>query len=147
MTHGVKWKPWLYSIIGAVIGSFTLGRVFWELEPFFHNGQHQFSVSVDTWKTGDPNFGGSIIGSFAIGWNFGELELFLHFFIMADTNFLLPSTLRKLETQTLEGSVIGCFALGHVFGELELFFHFFIVADTNFLFLSTLRKPWWPFCT
>ena len=56
MTHGVKWKPWLYSIIGAVIGSFTLGRVFGELEPFFHNGQHQFSVSVDTWKTGVNNW-------------------------------------------------------------------------------------------
>ena len=25
---------------------------------FFHNGQCGYSISADTWKTGDPNFGG-----------------------------------------------------------------------------------------
>ena len=60
---------------------------------------------------------------------------------MADTNFVLPSTLRKPETQPLGGSVIGSFALGCVFGELWPFYPFSIMADTNFAFPLTLGKP------
>ena len=93
--------------------------------PIFHNGQHQFCISVNTWKMGDLNFRGSIIGSFALGHIFGELWAFFPFSIMADTNFAFPLTLAKPETQTLGGSVIGNFALGHVFGELLPFFPIF----------------------
>ena len=140
---------------GSVIGSFTLGCVFWELRPFFPfsvmadtnfafpstlrkpepqilggvsnwkfcsrmhvfraamaifpifcNGRHQFCISVDTQKTGDPNFRGSVIESFALGCIFGELQPFCPFSVMADTNFAFPLTLRKPETQTLRGSEI-----------------------------------------
>ena len=71
--------------------------------PIFYNGRHQFCVSVDTRKTGDPNFRGSVIGSFALGCIFGELRPFFPFSVMADTNFVFLSTLRKPETQTLGG--------------------------------------------
>ena len=46
------------------------------ISPIFFDGQHQLSISIDTWKTGDPNFRGSVIKSFALGHIFGELELF-----------------------------------------------------------------------
>ena len=59
---------------------------------------------------------------------------------MADTNFAILSTLRKLDTQTLGGSVLGSFALGRIFGVLQPFFPFSVMADTNFAFPSTLRK-------
>ena len=84
--------------------------------------------------------GGLVIGSFALQCVFGELRPFFPFFVMADTNFAFPSTLRKLETQTLGGSVIGSFALGHIFGAIRPFFPFSVMADTNFAFPSTLRK-------
>ena len=38
---------------------------------------------------------------------------------MADTNLEIPSTIRKLETQTLGGLVIVSFALGRIFVELQ----------------------------
>ena len=112
--------------------------------PIFHNGWHQFCVSVNTQETGDPNFRGSVIGSFTLGHIFGELWPFFPFSVMADTNFAFLSTLIKPETQTLGGSVIGSFALGRVFGVLWPFVPFFIMADTN---VPTLGKLEWPFCT
>ena len=96
-------KPETQTLGGSVIGSFALGHIFGELEPFlwflivvntnflflstlrkpnfrkvsnwefcsrtcfwgtrvifpiFHNGWYQFSISIDTQKTGDPNFRG-----------------------------------------------------------------------------------------
>ena len=107
----------------------------------FCNGRHQFCVSVDTQKTGDPNFRGSVIGSFALGCVFGVLRPFFPFSVMADTNFAFPLTLRKPETQTLGGSVIGSFALGCDFRALGHFFLFSVMADTNFAFPLTLGKP------
>ena len=69
--------------------------------PIFRNGRHQFWV--DTQKTGDPNFRGSVIGSFALGRVFRVLRPFFPFSIMADINFVIPSTFSKPETQTLGG--------------------------------------------
>ena len=92
--------------MGTVIGSFALGHIFGGatgIFPIFCNGRHQFSISVDTQKPGDPNFRGLVIGSFTLGCIFGELQPFSPFSVMADTNFLLPSTLRKPKTQTLWG--------------------------------------------
>ena len=43
----------------------------------FHNGRHQFCISVNMRTTTDPNFRGSVIGSFALRLIFGELEPFL----------------------------------------------------------------------
>ena len=71
--------------------------------PIFCNGRHQFCVSVDTHKTGHPNFRGSVIGSFALGRIFGVLRPFFPFSVMADTNFAFPLTLIKPDTQTLGG--------------------------------------------
>ena len=54
-------KPETQTLGGSVIGSFPLGRVFGRataIFPIFCNGRHQFCVSVNTQKTGDPNFRG-----------------------------------------------------------------------------------------
>ena len=53
-TVGGKWKLWFCSVIRC----FALGH-FWGargIYPFFHNGWHHFSISIETQKTGDPNF-------------------------------------------------------------------------------------------
>ena len=44
---------------------------------FFHNDQCKYSISVDTWKTRDPNFGGGV----------GNLKFFhmMHIYEMAAT--------------------------------------------------------------
>ena len=71
-------KPETQTLEEFAIGSFALG-VF---------GQHKFSVSIDTWKTGDPTCEGdggggrgvlSVIGSWDLGCVFGELEQFIIF--------------------------------------------------------------------
>ena len=112
--------------------------------PIFCNGRHQFCVSVDTQKTGDPNFRGVGNWKLCSRTRFLALWPFFPFSVMADTNFAFPSTLRKPETQTLGGSVIGSFALGYILGELRPFFPFSVMADTN---VPTLRKLEWPFRT
>ena len=57
---------------------------------FFHNGQCQYSIYVDTRKTWDPNFGGSVISNFSIQCIFTKWWPFFDFFIMADANILFP---------------------------------------------------------
>ena len=61
--------------------------------------------------------------------------------VMADTDILFPSTLGKLQTQTLGGSVIGNFSVRSVLKKWQLFFNFFIMANTDIPFPLTLRKP------
>ena len=54
-------KPETQTLGGSVIGSFALGRVFGALRPFFPfsvMADTNFVISVDTQKTGDPNFRG-----------------------------------------------------------------------------------------
>ena len=108
-------KPETQTLEGWVIGSFALGRIFdtnfafpSTLQPFFPflgrcNGRHQFCVSVDTQKTGDPNFRGVGNWKFHSRMRFWGATAIFPIFVMADTNFAFPSTLRKPETQTLGG--------------------------------------------
>ena len=95
-------KPETQTLGGSVIGSFTLGCVFTSYSHFtiFRNGRHQFSISVGTWKTGDPNFREVSNWKFHSRMYFGELWPFFPFSIMADTNFPFLLTLGKPETQT-----------------------------------------------
>ena len=80
----------------------------------------------------DPNFRrGSVIGSLALECIFGELEPCFHFFIMADANFLLPSTLRKLETQTLGGISNSKFCSRMHFWRARAMFPFFHNGQLN----------------
>ena len=55
------------------------------------------------------------------------------FFIMANTDIPFPSTLRKLETQTLQG--FSNLKFSHMIDIYE------IMPDADIPFLSTLRKP------
>ena len=64
--------------------------------PIFHNGQHQFCVSVDTLRKPETQtLGGSVIGSFALGCIFGELWPFFPFSLMADANFAVSVNTQK----------------------------------------------------
>ena len=99
-------KPETQTLGGSVIGSFALGRVFGELQaifPIFCNGRHQFCVSIDTQKTGDPNFRGLVFGSFALGRVFGELQPFVLFSVMADTNFAISVNNQKTGDPNFRG--------------------------------------------
>ena len=71
--------------------------------PIFCNGRHQFCVSVDTQKTGDPNFRGSVIGSFTLGRIFGVLWPFFPFSVMADTNFAISVDTQKTGDPNFRG--------------------------------------------
>ena len=55
-----------------------------QMAAFFHNGQCWYSVSVDTQKTGDPNFGGSVIWNFSVWSILMKWQPFFNFFIMAN---------------------------------------------------------------
>ena len=83
---------------------------------------------------------GLVIGSFALQCVFGELWPFFPFFVMADTNFAFPSTLRKTGDPNFRGVGNWNFALGHIFGALRPFFPFSVMVDTNFAFPSTVGK-------
>ena len=108
---------------------------------FFHNGWCWYSVSVDTRKTGDPNFGGgSVIWKFSIQLIFMKWWPFFNFFIMGDTDIPFLSTLRKLETQILRRSVIWNFSVWLISTKWWPFFIFFIMADANIPFPLTLGK-------
>ena len=54
-------KPETQTLGGVSNWKFHSRTRFWgatAIFPIFHNGRHQFCVSVDTQKTGDPNFRG-----------------------------------------------------------------------------------------
>ena len=70
---------------------------------FFHNGRHWYSISIDTQKTGETNFGGLVIWNFSIRLILTKWEPFFNFFIMAQTDIPFLLTPRKPETQTLGG--------------------------------------------
>ena len=57
---------------------------------FFHNGQHWYSISVDTQKTRHPNFGegGLVIWNFSVWLILTKWQPFFNFFIMADADIL-----------------------------------------------------------
>ena len=108
--------------------------------PFFHNGWHWHSISVDTWKTRDPDFGGSVIWKFSIWCIFTKWWPYFDFFIMVAINILFLSTLRKPETQTLEGGLVIRNFLYNTYlcngGNLSIFF---IMANADIPF------PKWKF--
>ena len=62
---------------------------------FFHNGQHWYSISVNTWKTKDPNFWGDGNLKFFRMIDINKMAAIFQFFIMADTD--IQFTLGKLE--------------------------------------------------
>ena len=112
-----------------------------EIFQFFHNGRCWYSISIDTQKNIDPNFGGSVIWNFSIWLLFTKWQPFFNFFIMAYSDIPFPLTLRKPETQTLGGvSNLKIFCTLDI-NELAAIFNFFIMADADIPFLLTLRKP------
>ena len=83
---------------------------------FFHNGQHWYSISIDTQKTRDPKFvGGWVIWNFSLRSILTKWQPFFNFFIMADTDILFPSTLGKLETWIFHQFSFPTFSVGSVF--------------------------------
>ena len=146
-------EPQTQTLGGLSNWEFCSMAHFWGVRSIFlifHQGRHQFCISVNTHRMADTNFafpsthiepqtqtlGGVSNWEFCSRGHFwGVRAIFLifhkgrHQFCisvnthrMADTNFAFPSTHIELQTQTLFGSVIGSFALWHIFGELEPFF-------------------------
>ena len=122
----------------------------------FYNGRHQFCVSVDTRKTGDPNFRGVGNWKFCSRMHFWGVTAIFSIFCNGRHQFCVSVNTQKTGDPNFRGSVIGSFAQGCVFGELWPFFPFSVMADTNFTFPSTLRKPEtqtlggvgnWKFCS
>ena len=68
---------------------------------FFHNCWCYYSISFNTQKTGDLNFGGVSNLEFFCTIDINEIMAIFNFFIMANANIPFPLTLGKLETQTL----------------------------------------------
>ena len=134
---------------------------------FFHNGPCQYSISINTWKTWDPNFvGGLIIWNFSIWCIFTKWQPFFDFCIMANTNILLLSTLGNQRPKLWGGVVNWNFSVQYILTKWQPCFDFFRMVEANIPFPSTLRKPetqtlrglviwkfyaqcifmkWWPF--
>ena len=145
---------------GSVIGSFAVGHVFGELEPFFQffimaNANFpypltlekletqtlpDFTVSADTRKTRHQNFRGISNWEFCCRTCFGGARAIFSIFHNGPRQFSTSVDTRKTRDPNFRGSVIESFPIGCVFGELEPFFQFFIMANAYFPFLSTLRK-------
>ena len=90
-------------------------------------GWQWYSVSFDTQKTRDPNFGGggSVIWNFSVRSILMKWQPFLNFFIMADSDIPFLSTLGKPETQTLGGvSNLKFFCMINI-NEMAAIFQFF----------------------
>ena len=88
----------------------------------FHNGQHQFSISINTWKTKTQTLRWLVIGSFALGcicW--GVKAIFLIFY-NGRHQFSLSIDTWKTRDLNFRGSVIWEFCSRMHFGELEPFF-------------------------
>ena len=126
------------------------------LRPFFSifcNGQHQFCISVDTQKTGDPHLMGVSNWKFRSRTRFWGATAIFPIFCNGRHQFCVSVDTQKTGDPNLRGvsnwdsSVIGSIfdtlgvLLGSVFGVLRPFFPFSVMADTNFAFPSTLRKP------
>ena len=66
----------LCMMAACTINIYKMAAIF----QFFHNGQHWYSISVDTQKTGDSNFGGSVIWNFSVQLIFMKWWPFFDFF-------------------------------------------------------------------
>ena len=109
---------------------------------FFHNGQHWYSISVNTRKTGDPNFGESVIWNFSTQSILMKCQPFFNFFIRADADIPFLLTLRKPETQTLGGSVIWNFFVRSILTKSQPFFNFLIMADADIFRFHWHSENW-----
>ena len=89
---------------------------------FFHNGWCWYSVFLNTKKIGDPNIRGFGNLKFFCMIDVNEMvAIFQFFFIMAHGDIPFPSTLEKLETQTLRGSIFWNFSIQLIFTKWQPF--------------------------
>ena len=84
----VIWKFSIWSILTKMAGIFH----------FFHNGQHWYSISVDTQKNGDPNFGGVSNLKFFRMIDINKMVAILNFFHNGQHWYSFSLTLGKQET-------------------------------------------------
>ena len=112
---------------------------------FFHNGWCWYSISIDTQKTRDPNFGGSVIWNFSIWSILMKWQPFFNFFIMTKAD--IPLTLGKLEMWIFHWFSFPNFSIGSVFPITHLRFCFNIYAWLHIKHSCMDIYAWWPFCT
>ena len=123
--------------------------------PIFCNGRHQLCVSVNTQKTGDPNFRGVGNRKFCSRMRFWGAMAIFPIFPNGRHQFCISVNIQKTGDPNFTGVGNWNFALGCIFGELWPFFPFSVMADTNFVFRqhSENQRPKlygvgnWKFCS
>ena len=98
---------------------------------FFHNGQCWYSISIDTQKTRDPNFGGSVIWNFSVWLILMKWQPFLNFFIMAWCWYSISIDTRKTGDPNFGGVGNLKFFSKSILMKRQPFFNFFIMADAD----------------
>ena len=106
---------------------------------FFHNGQHWYSISVGTWKTGDPNFGGSVYWNFSLWLILMKWQPFFH---NGQCWYSASVDTQKTRDQNFGGSVIWNFSVQSILTKWRQFFNFFIMADTDILSILGKQQMW-----
>ena len=91
--HSENWGPKLWGVGNLIFFSTIDINKMAAIFQLFHNGWHWYSVSINTRKTRDPNFGGEeVIWNFSIRLILTKWQPFFNFFIMANTDILFPLT-------------------------------------------------------
>ena len=107
---------------------------------FFHNGQCWYSISVDTQKTGDPNFVGVTQLNFFCTIDIKEMAAIFQFFHNGQCWYSISVNTRKTGDPNFGGLAIWNFSIWLISKKWQPFFNLFIMADTDIPFPLTLRK-------
>ena len=97
---------------------------------FFHNGQCSYAISVDTQKTGDPNFGVGNLEFFCTINIYKMVAIFL-FFHNGLYWYSISVDTCKTGDPNFGGSLIWNFSVWLIFMKWWPFFNFFIMADAS----------------
>ena len=102
---------------------------------FFYNGRCWYSISANTWKTGDPNFGEFGNLNFFHTIDIKEMATIFQFFHNGQCWYSISIDTQKTGDPNFGGSVFWNFSIWLI---LKKWQPFFIMADTDIP--STLRK-------
>ena len=135
--HLENWKPKLWRVGNLTIFHMIDIDEMRDIFQFFHNGRHWYSVSVNTQKSGDPNFGGISNLNFFCTININEMRAIFQFFHNGQHWYSVSINTQKTRDPNFGGLVIWNFSVWSILMKWE---PFFIMADTDIPFLSTLGK-------
>ena len=108
---------------------------------FYHNSRQWYSISIETWKTRDPNFWGVGNLKFVHMININKMAAIFQFFHNGRWWYSIFIDTQKTRDPNFRGSVIWNFYIWSILTKWQLFFKFFIMADSDIPFPLTLGKP------